>query len=318
MDKILRLRHWISAARLRTLPLSVSGIIVGCGLANFNINNHPKDFGVTECFGCFHFETNYLIFVFAILTTIAFQILSNFANDYGDGIKGTDANRKGEKRLVASGEISAKAMKQAVVTTAIVSLVLAIATLYIAFGTDNLGYSILFLLLGIASIIAAIKYTVGKKAYGYSGFGDVFVFLFFGILATVGSFFLYTKQIHWYIFLPATTVGLLSVAVLNLNNMRDQFEDKLNNKITLVVKLGAENAKRYHFALIVIAMLSAISYVLLNYFSPKQFIFLIAFVPLVIHLNFVLKNKDVVKMDKELKKVALSTFAFAILFAIFN
>lgn len=306
------IKHWISASRLRTLPLSVSGIIAGCGLADFLPHLYKAD----DTY--FVDDKNYSIFILCILTTIAFQILSNFANDYGDGVKGADANRKGEKRLVASGDISANAMKRGVIITAIISLILAIATLYIAFGTENLGYSMLFLFLGSASIVAAIKYTVGKNAYGYLGFGDVFVFLFFGLLATVGSNFLYVKHIQWEVFLPAISVGLLSVAVLNLNNMRDQVEDKLNNKMTLVVKLGAKKAKIYHVALILIALLSALIYVSLSYYSPIQYMFLIAFVPLVIHLNFILKTDEFAKMDKELKKVALSTFLFAILLAIFN
>ena len=310
-----KLKAFIQAARLRTLPLSVSGIIVGCGLADFSTIDLPPD-GLLVQF--LNPELNLSIFILAILTTIGFQILSNFANDYGDGIKGTDNNRVGEQRLVASGIISPKQMKQAMIITAILTLIVAIALIYQAFGKDNFGYSILFFVLGIASIVAAIKYTVGKNAYGYSGFGDVFVFLFFGWLSVVGSYFLYTKSINWELFLPATTIGLLSIAVLNLNNMRDRIEDAKTNKNTLVVKMGSQKAKLYHYTLIILALICAVTYVQLHYNSPIQYMFLLAFIPILLNIVTVAKNIIHKELDSELKKVALSTFLFAILFAIFN
>ena len=209
-------------------------------------------------------------------------------------------------------------MKQAMIITAILTLIVAIALIYQAFGKDNFGYSILFFVLGITSIVAAIKYTVGKNAYGYSGFGDVFVFLFFGWLSVVGSYFLYTKSINWELFLPATTIGLLSIAVLNLNNMRDRIEDAKTNKNTLVVKMGSQKAKLYHYILIILALICAVTYVQLHYNSPIQYMFLLAFIPLLFNIVTVAKNIIHKELDSELKKVALSTFLFAILFAIFN
>ena len=140
--------------------------------------------------------------------------------------------------------------------------------------------------------------------------------LFFGLLSVVGSYFLYTKNINFKIFLPAISIGLLSTAVLNLNNMRDQIEDKKNNKNTLVVKLGSQKAKMYHFSLIIGALIAAIIYVQLNYYAPTQYLFLIAFIPLGLNLVVVAKNILFSELDKELKKVALSTFLFAILFGI--
>ena len=304
---------------MRTLPLSISGIIVGCVLGsehNFNFA-YDKYFDTTICVSKTPILMD-LIFWLAILTTIGFQVLSNFANDYGDGIKGTDAKRTGETRMVASGAITPKQMKNAMIVTTIITLIFAILLIFVAFGKDNFGYSLLFVGLGIASIAAAIKYTVGKSAYGYSGFGDVFVFLFFGLLSVVGSYFLYTKQINFQIFLPAISVGLLSTAVLNLNNLRDREEDKKNNKNTLVVKLGTTKAKKYHYILIFGALIAAVCYVLLNYVSPTQFVFLIAFIPLFLNLRTVAKNKVPAELDGELKKVALSTFLFAILFSVFQ
>lgn len=309
------MRNYIKAARLRTLPLSVSGIIVGASI------------GFTEVLKSSAIEnlqtttpnTNLLqssIFWLATLTTIGFQVLSNFANDYGDGIKGTDDNRKGEARMVSSGAISPNQMKRAIVVTSIISIVTAILLIYEAFGEENFGYSMLFLILGLISIVAAIKYTIGEFSYGYSGFGDLFVFLFFGLLAVVGTYFLYVKQLTYIVFFPAFTIGLLSTAVLNLNNMRDRVSDKNSGKNTLVVKIGSEFAKYYHYYLIASSFLFTFLYSFLQYRSPYQFLFMVAYVPLIKHVLFVMKNKEEAKLDGELKKVALSTFLFAILFSV--
>ncbi|ARV06322.1 1,4-dihydroxy-2-naphthoate octaprenyltransferase [Polaribacter sp. SA4-10] len=303
------LKNYIKAARLRTLPLSVSGIIVGSFLGNqVFYDNSLINQKATLLFSP--------IFWLAILTTIGFQVLSNFANDYGDGIKGSDKNRQGEARMVSSGAITPKQMKFAMIVTTVITLIVALFLIYTAFGKEDFGYSVLFFLLGIASIAAAIKYTVGNSAYGYSGFGDVFVFLFFGLLSVVGSYFLYTKYIHVTIFLPGFSIGLLSVAVLNLNNMRDQIEDKKNSKNTLVVKLGSQKAKVYHFLLIIFALIFALLYSVLHYKSPIQFIYLIAFIPLFKNMIVVAKNIIFSELDSELKKVALSTFLFAVFFGI--
>ncbi len=292
------MKKYLLAARLRTLPLSLSGIILGTALAYSN--------------GFF----NLWISVLALCTTIGFQVVSNFANDYGDGIKGTDADRVGEKRLVASGEISPQAMKRAVVLSSLISLVLALLLIYVSFKGQYLLYSLLFFILGIGAIVSAIKYTVGKNAYGYSGLGDVFVFLFFGWVSVLGVFFLFSKSVIPSLLLPATSIGLLSTAVLNLNNMRDQYNDLKANKRTLVVKLGFKNAKIYHYTLLFLALVCAVVYTLLNYQTPYQFIFLIAYVPLVKHVLFVINTSEVSQFDGELKKVALSTFLFAILFGL--
>jgi len=292
-------KHYIQAARLRTLPLSVSGIIVGTGIA------------ASES------KFNVLVFMLAILTTIGFQVLSNFANDYGDGIKGTDDERVGERRLIAAGLITPKQMKNAMKITAVITLLLALTLIYIAFGGENFIKSLVFFILGIASIVAAIKYTVGKSAYGYSGLGDVFVFLFFGLLSVVGGYYLYTHSLtNWTIFLPAGAFGILSTAVLNLNNMRDQIQDKKANKNTLVVKLGSQKSKIYHFSLILGALALLVFYRSTHTdTSYKDWLFLIAFIPLFLNLKVVSKNIIFMELDKELKKVALATFLCAVLFS---
>jgi len=289
------IKNFIKAARLRTLPLSISGIILGGFLAMSD--------------GLF----NVVIFSLAILTTIGFQVISNFANDYGDGVKGTDAIRIGEERMVSSGKISPKQMKKAILISVILTIIFALFLIYESFGLSNFGYSLLFFVLGIVSIVAAIKYTVGDLAYGYSGFGDIFVFLFFGLLSVLGSYFLFTKEIYFLLTLPAISIGLLSTAVLNLNNMRDYQNDKKSKKNTIVVKIGLKVAKRYHYSLLLLSFISAVSYVVLTFTKTVQFIFLLAYIPLVIHALFVYNNKEELGLDAELKKVALSTFLFSVL-----
>nr|WP_315181957.1 1,4-dihydroxy-2-naphthoate octaprenyltransferase [uncultured Flavobacterium sp.] len=302
------MKHWIEAARLRTLPLSVSGIIVGSMYALA----HPTDnvLTPTEVF-------NWRLFGFAILTTLGLQILSNFANDYGDGMKGTDnQDRVGPKRAIQSGVISPESMKRAIILTSVLTLISAIILIYYAFRDTNLGYSLFYLVLGILAIASAIRYTVGNSAYGYRGFGDVFVFVFFGLVSTLGVNFLYSKQLDLVLILPATAIGFLSVAVLNLNNMRDEASDRKSGKNTLVVKMGAANAKIYHYFLIVAAMVLILFFALLSDFHFDQYLFLIAYIPLTKHLVNVYKNQDPKALDPELKKVALSTFALSVLLAL--
>lgn len=295
----MKLKTWISAARLRTLPLSVAGILVGTALAIRK--------------GLFDWQ----IFTFAILTTLGLQVLSNFANDYGDGVKGTDnEKRKGPMRALQSGIISHQEMKKAIIWTSLLTLFFAVLLIYSAFGAENFLHSFLFFALGICAIAAAIKYTVGTSAYGYRGLGDVFVFIFFGLVSVVGGYFLYMHQLNFSIFLPATAIGLLSTAVLNLNNMRDQIGDKFSGKYTLVVKLGPERAKKYHYFLILGAFFSLVFFVLFFEKSWTGIVYFLAFVPLFIHLKTVYKNRQPELLDPELKKVALSTFLLALLFMV--
>ena len=293
------LKHYIQAARLRTLPLSISGIVLGCFLA-----------ASQEAF-------NWNICVLAIITTIGLQVLSNFANDYGDGVKGTDSDdRVGPERALQSGVISPKQMLNAIKITGTFTLLIAMFLIYISFGIENFGYSLLFFFLGIGSIVAAIKYTMGKNAYGYSGFGDIFVFLFFGLLSVCGSYFLFTKQLDFTIFLPAASIGMLSVGVLNLNNMRDRVSDSKSGKNTLVVQIGIEYAKYYHYYLLVASFLFALLFVGLQFKSANQFLFLLAYMPIFKHLYIVYLNQNPAELDPELKKLALATFLFSLLLGI--
>lgn len=302
------MKHWIEAARLRTLPLSVSGIIVGSMYALA----HPTDniLTPTEVF-------NWRLFGFAILTTLGLQILSNFANDYGDGLKGTDnADRIGPKRAIQSGLITPQAMKRAIVITSALTLLSAMLLIYYAFTDTNLWYSLFYLVLGILSIVSAIRYTVGNTAYGYRGFGDVFVFVFFGLVSTLGVNFLYSKQLDFELVLPAIAIGLLSVGVLNLNNMRDEASDRKSNKNTIVVKIGGAKAKIYHYTLIVTAMVLVLIFAIIDDFHFDQYLFLLAYIPLTKHLITVYKNQKAKELDPELKKLALSTFALSVLLSL--
>ena len=311
------MKHWIEAARLRTLPLSVSGIIVGSMYALAYPTQNVLT--PTEVF-------NWQLFGFALLTTLGLQILSNFANDYGDGIKGTDnEHRIGPKRAIQSGVISAAAMKRAIVITSFLTFLSATLLIYFAFGVDYIWYSIIFLILGILAIISAIRYTVGNTAYGYSGYGDLFVFVFFGLVSTLGVNFLYSKEFDWILVLPAVAIGFLSVGVLNLNNMRDYESDKMSNKNTIVVKIGIEAAKKYHYFLIIGAMLLVLVFAIYIDFNkdvePKKFnfdtyFFIVAYLPLTSHLMTVYRNKNSKLLDPELKKLAISTFLLSILLSL--
>lgn len=293
------IKTWVHAARLRTLPLSISGIIVGTTIA------------VQQ--GYF----NLVIFSLALGTTLGLQILSNFANDYGDGIKGTDnEDRLGPDRAIQSGMISLREMKHGIIATAVLTLFMAILLIYSAFGQEHFLYAVIFFLLGVGAIVAAIKYTIGDNAYGYKGLGDVFVFIFFGLVSVLGTYFLYARELYWVALLPAAAIGMLSVGVLNLNNMRDLISDKKSKKITLAVKMGESKAKNYHYTLILGAIFFLIIYTVLTAQELNNFLYLFAFIPLVFHLKRVIQNNDPQKLDPELKILALSTFAIAVLFGI--
>lgn len=287
-------KAWISAMRLRTLPLSLSGIVMGSAVAYF------RGFWDTR------------IFVLAITTTILFQIVSNLANDLGDGLKGTDnEDRIGPKRMVQSGLISPKQMKMGVILTSILSLVSAIALIY--FGAQNMPSSIawFYVILALLCILAAITYTVGKRAYGYHGLGDLMVFIFFGLVSVLGVYSLFGKEFLYDLILPASSIGLLSTAVLNLNNMRDYTNDASAGKQTMVVKMGPNLAKLYHATLIIFALTLMGSFIAL-FKEPMLFIALLPAVILLFHVRKVMQTTDAKKFDPELKVVALSTFALSL------
>ncbi len=289
-------KSWMQALRLRTLPLSIAGILTGSGYA-FSNN-----------------QGNRLILLFALLTTILFQIVSNLANDLGDSIKGADnSERIGPMRAVQSGEISKKQMRNAVIFTSVLSFISASLLLWFSKEQLTTNSLIFYGFLALFCILAAIAYTIGKNAYGYKGLGDLMVFVFFGIVSVLGVYPLFTGGIDYLLIFPAFTIGLLSSAVLNLNNLRDQENDAKVNKRTMVVKLGFEKAKNYHAFLILGSLISWISF-LLFCGKPALYISLLPFVFLLRHLVIVGKIKEMKQFDSQLKPVALSTFFISLLF----
>ncbi len=301
-------KAWIGAMRLRTLPLSFSVIIVGNGVAY----THSL---FQDCDGSYS-EFNWKLFGLTLITTLLLQILSNFANDYGDSKKGADNNeRVGPERAVQSGVLSSADMMKGIVITSILSLISGIYLIYFAFGGFD-KYFFSFLLLGVFSIIGAIMYTVGKKAYGYLGLGDVFVFIFFGILGVHGSYFLHHQEIYIPAIIFSIIMGCFCTAVLNLNNMRDQVNDKKVGKITLAVRLGFKGAKTYHYILFIVAWFPII--LMLAPSIKQNWLTALLFSPVllihILHLIKVRKVSDPKDFDPELKKVALSSFLFSILF----
>ncbi|SMO65242.1 1,4-dihydroxy-2-naphthoate prenyltransferase [Chryseobacterium rhizoplanae] len=299
---------WIKAARLRTLPLSLSGIIMGAFIAKWRLYGEG---GIWD----------WKILALALLVTLLYQILSNYANDYGDGVKGTDAKRinEAEARAVASGKITAKQMKNAVILFAALSFIATIALLYVAFIPNYMNEFYIFIGLGVASILAAIGYTVGKKPYGYMGLGDIFVFIFFGLVSVCGSYFLFTKTFSWDMLLPGTAVGMMSMAVLNLNNMRDIESDKLSGKNSFALRIGFRNAMIYEMVLLQLPLLLILAFLGINGFMQQQnyyvFIVMILLFPLSKLRRKILSVKEPKELDQYLKQVGIMTFVMAILTA---
>nr|NQU89403.1 1,4-dihydroxy-2-naphthoate polyprenyltransferase [Bacteroidota bacterium] len=293
-------KAWIHAFRLRTLPLALSSIALGGFLAYAD--------------GGFSWKITLL----AALATLVLQILSNLANDYGDSTHGVDNEKRvGPERAVQSGAITPGEMKRAVIIFAVLAFATGFIVLLSSFGTDLLNLNfITFQLLGLGAIVAAVKYTVGKNPYGYSGFGDLVVFCFFGLTGVIGTYYLNTHVFAPDVILPASAFGLLSVGVLNLNNMRDFENDKMNGKNTIVVKLGSKVAKYYHLGLLVVPILLTVIYIVLNYTGWVQFIFLLIIPAFATNIRSVYKNTIPGDLDPLLKQLALSSLAFTILFGL--
>lgn len=295
--------EWIKAARLRTLPLSLSGIILGSLIAKWKLNSVGERWDVW-------------VFVLALVVTLLYQVLSNYANDYGDGVKGTDKKRAGEAeaRAVASGKITAKQMRNAVILFSILSLAFTILLLYKAFFPGHIQAFYVFIGLGVACIFAAIGYTVGKRPYGYMGLGDVFVFVFFGLVSVMGSYYLFTKTFDWQMILPATAVGLFSVAVLNLNNMRDIESDAESGKHTLALKMGFKKAMIYEIILLQLPLILILTYMMVYEIrSYYAYIFIILFLPLMALRRRIMETKEPKNLDPYLKQVAIMCFAMSLL-----
>ncbi len=290
------MKHWLTAFRLRTLPLALASIGMGAFLAASS--------------GAF----NALVFGLCALTTIFLQILSNLANDYGDSIHGADSvDRQGPERAVQSGAISKRAMKNAIIIFVVLSLIAGIGLIYAAFGWLTFNF-LLFLGIGALAIVAAITYTAGYRPYGYAGLGDISVLVFFGFVAVMGSAFLYEQELNWNYLWPAISIGCFSTAVLNVNNIRDIESDVKAGKKSIPVRIGRVAAVRYHWLLLFVGVSASLVYTYLNFDAYVQFLFVLS-IPLFFVNALAVKNKTTAEtLDPFLKQMALSTLLFVILF----
>ncbi len=281
--------------RLRTLPLSVAGILLGGMLA---VSEGYRSTG---------------IFIFGLLTALSLQIVSNIANELGDLQKGTDnENRLGPIRSVQSGHLTFENLKVMLIIFVVISILSGLLLVGISFGSLKYLSSLLMLLLGALAVVAAIKYTFGSKAYGYIGLGDFFVFLFFGPVSVLGMYLLMAKSLNFTAALPAASIGLLSTAMLNQNNMRDIENDTVFQKKTLAVRMGLEGAKKYHLTLIVLAFILMTLYCIIKSIDPVGYLYLVTLPLFVWHLGYVLRN-DGKSLDKHMKVISAGTILFAVL-----
>jgi 1,4-dihydroxy-2-naphthoate octaprenyltransferase len=294
MDKMNNYKLWLQAFRLRTLPLAMASI----GLGSF----------IAASKGMFSLRVT----VLCLLTTLFLQILSNLANDYGDSVHGADSShREGPQRLVQSGNISGNDMKKAMAVFTVLSAVTGFSLIY--------GENLLFFIpLGLLAITAAITYTVGTRPYGYAGLGDLSVFIFFGLVGVIGSFYLQAHQFSWNILLPAFACGFFSTAVLNINNLRDLNSDKLAGKNSLPVRLGPEKARIYHCFLLTAGLLCAVLYTVREYRTPWQLLFLLIIPLLVINGKNIWVRQKPSELDPFLKQMAITTLLFVLTFGIGN
>lgn len=290
-------KAWLSAARPRTLPLALSSVGLGAFLAAAS--------------GKF----NQPVFWLSVITTLLLQVVSNLANDYGDSIHGADsAEREGPARAVQSGSISSMQMRNAIITLAVAAFISGLALLYIAL--PNWQQFWLFLALGLLAIAAAVTYTAGAKPYGYAGLGDISVYVFFGLLGVAGAYYLHTQQLPYLLLLPASTLGLYSVAVLNVNNIRDINSDRRAGKKSIPVRLGPVRARKYHWLLILLAAFASVAYVSITYRHPLNWLFVLA-LPLTIYNAWQVQQKQQpAQLDPYLKQMALSTLVYVVLFGV--
>lgn len=294
------LNRWIEAFRLRTLFLAVSSVILGSGLAWFK--------------GLFTLHT----FILAFLLAVVLQILANLANDLGDYIKGTDTTgrREGPVRALQGGSITPRAMKRAVVAVVFICIGIGLALIFTAPGTASGDAVWILLLLGGASILAALFYTMGRHAYGYKGWGDLFAFLFFGPVPVIGTYFLHTGSADALPLLPAIGLGLISSMILNVNNMRDIENDRSSGKRTIAVKLGLKGAKRYHATMTVATIISfAIFNLIYLPASLPGYLYLltgIRFITIMLAIN----KREGATLDPYLKETSLTGFLLSLAFVL--
>lgn len=291
------LRPWLLAARPRTLLLALANVGMGLFLA------FSKG------------ETNLAVGLLCLLTAGLLQILSNVANDYGDSVHGADSTaRAGPARAVQSGLVSSQAMKNAVGVVALLAVVSGSVLVALAFGLERLVLSLAFIALGGAALWAAVAYTATRNPYGYIGLGDLMVFLFFGPVAVLGSYYAQATTLSRDLLLPAAASGFLAVAVLNINNLRDLESDRQAGKRSVPVRIGPHGARLYHLLLLVGSAVAATLYVLINYTSMWQFLFVLALPLFVLNGLKVWRGRSAAELDPLLKMMSFTTLVFTLLF----
>lgn len=290
---------WLSAFRLRTLPLALANAVMGSLLA------------LAE--GGFRWP----VFVLTVLTITFLQILSNLANDYGDAVSGKDTRQRvGPQRVTVLGLVSKREMKIMIGIFVLLAIIAGSALIWM--GLRNLSWKqiLLFFGLGLVAIVAALKYTVGRNPYGYKGFGDVFVFIFFGLVGVIGTYYLHTNWLDNHVIIPAMVIGLFSTAVLNINNLRDIETDRETGKNTLAVQYGFNFSRTYHLVLIGTGWVFALIFTLTNYESFRQWLFVLALPMFILNGLNVYRHQSSEVLNKELKNLALATLFFSILFGL--
>ena len=291
----MKIQAAIKSMRLRTLPLSLAGVVLGILLATAD------------------YKVNIWAVVLILLTTVCLQILSNLSNELGDVLHGTDtADRVGPQYGLNSGAMTVREMKILIGVFVGLCLVSGVAMIWVSFGTLLSLESICLMLLGAAAILGAMKYTLGRNPYGYRGLGDVFVFIFFGIVSVLGGYFVAAHTLHsWYLLLPAAAIGFFSVGVLNVNNIRDMETDAAN-RVTVAIRLGDKRAKIYQTVLIVLGWAAMVAFTLLRFRDPWHWLFVITLPLYVLHLAGVWKRTGKA-LDPMLPLLVMSTFLFSLL-----
>ncbi|OOF55372.1 1,4-dihydroxy-2-naphthoate polyprenyltransferase [Rodentibacter genomosp. 2] len=294
-----KLKMWWETARPKTLPLALASIFTGSALGYWA---NPEKF-------------NYWVMALCLLTTILLQILSNFANDYGDHQKGADTTERiGPLRGIQKGEISAIELKWGLILMIVASFIS--GSLLIGIAYENLSDLLTFAGLGVLAIIAAITYTVGTKPYGYMGLGDISVLLFFGLLGVGGTYYLQIHSIDSKILLPAIGSGLLASAVLNINNLRDIEQDAKAGKNTLAVRLGAYKGRVYHCVLLAVAALCYLIFTIATATSWVNYLFLLAFPVLTKHAIFVYHSQEPSALRPMLAQMSMISLFINLLFSL--
>jgi len=294
-----KLKMWWETARPKTLPLALASIFTGSALGYWA---NPQGF-------------NGLVMALCLLTTILLQVLSNFANDYGDHQKGSDTEERiGPLRGIQKGAISAKELKWGLILMVVASFLSGSFLIGIAY--ENLSDLLAFAGLGILAIVAAITYTVGAKPYGYMGLGDISVLVFFGLLGVGGTYYLQTHSIDSHIILPAIGSGLLASAVLNINNLRDIEQDAKAGQNTLAVRLGAYKGRVYHCILLSVAALCYLAFAVATAISWTNYLFILAMPLLAKHAIFVYRSQQPSELRPMLAQMSMISLLINILFSL--